>query len=233
MNESRLVLLTRPQAESEVFAALLRQRGLQSFIEPMLTIVSQPVRIPDLSDTQGLVFTSANGIRIFSELSAERHLPVYTVGRESALAAIEAGFENIISGEGGVDGLLPLMDKEALVRNGRRLLYLSGADKSRTFSVPGIEVENIVIYKAVATDSFTASFIQTLQSGKITDALFFSARTAQAFTRLLTESDRTNDVRTIRALCISVAVLECVRHLPWADVRVAVKPGRRGMLELL
>ena len=87
-----VLLLTRPHAASERFAARLRQDGLQfrSVISPLFTVeVTGP--LPDVSRARGLIFTSANGVMAWQALGGRTDLPVLAVGPATARAAEAAG----------------------------------------------------------------------------------------------------------------------------------------------
>ena len=85
------VLITRPREDATPLAAELAALGHETLIEPLLTIVPRRDAEIDLQDVQALVFTSANGARVFAGLSPRRDLPVYAVGGSTAQAAGGAG----------------------------------------------------------------------------------------------------------------------------------------------
>ena len=62
------VLLTRPRADSIRLAAQIRPYGFSPLIAPMTRIVWRSGLVPALSQAQGLVFTSANGVRAFARV---------------------------------------------------------------------------------------------------------------------------------------------------------------------
>jgi uroporphyrinogen-III synthase len=106
------LLVTRPEPECERTAALLRGRGHEVLLMPLLRI--EPIRHAELGagPWAAVLFTSANAVRAvaahrrFSELAG---LPVYTVGRRTQAAAAAAGFRSIMSADGDVNALARLI----------------------------------------------------------------------------------------------------------------------------
>ena len=102
------VLLTRPVAQSEAVARDLTKDGIDCAIWPLTEIVltSDTVEIP--SATDGLLFTSANGVRAFARLFADRNLPALCVGPATEAAARSAGFADARSADGDAQALAGL-----------------------------------------------------------------------------------------------------------------------------
>jgi uroporphyrinogen-III synthase len=223
------ILLTRPQGESEALAPAIVAMGYNVAVAPMLEIVPcAEARLPALAGFDGLVFTSANGVRAFADLSPERDLPAWCVGAATARAAIEAGFEHIRSGQGGAAGLAALAGDDA-----RRLLHIAGEDVREDVRIQGIEIEKTVVYRAVPAETLPEEALALLDLGGIAAALFFSARSGEAFVRLLVRYGRTEAAKTIKALCLADSVVESVSTVAWRDVRVAAAPDRSHILALL
>src|SRR6266849_624115 len=106
------LLVTRPEPECERTAALLRERGHEVLLMPLLRI--EPIADAELGagPWAAVLFTSANAVRAiaahrrFSELA---DLPAYTVGRRTQAAAAAAGFASIVSADGDVNALVSLI----------------------------------------------------------------------------------------------------------------------------
>ena len=110
MAEPRTLLLTRPRAQSEAFAAMLEARLPGRFrvvVAPLIAIAPVAGAL-DLAGVQGLLFTSANGVEQFVARSGERGLPAFCVGAMTAAAARRAGFA-ARSADGDVAALAALV----------------------------------------------------------------------------------------------------------------------------
>ena len=55
------LLITRPEADARSFADKLAERGVDSVIAPVMTVVFNEGLNLDLDDTQAVLLTSANG----------------------------------------------------------------------------------------------------------------------------------------------------------------------------
>jgi len=73
-----------------------------------------------------------------------------------------------------------------------------------------------------------AAVLASLRDGEIGQALFYSAETAKAFTRL-----RPEGTQNVAALALSPAVAAAAQGLPWRKIRVAVSPNEADLLALL
>ena len=112
--------VTRAQPGASATAARLSAMGLVPLVDPLLEV--RPLRGGpiDLAGVAALAFTSANGVTAFAGRSADRDLPVFTVGAATAAAAQRAGFIRVTSAEGDVEHLAPVIasgdwDREGLV----------------------------------------------------------------------------------------------------------------------
>jgi len=107
------VLITRAEDEARRLAATLGARGIESLIEPLITVRFRPesaaVLGPFLEGVQAAIFTSANGARAFAAATKRRDLRVFAVGPATAAAAREAGFAQIEKAQGNVEDLAALV----------------------------------------------------------------------------------------------------------------------------
>lgn len=193
-------------------------------MEPMLRI-EHTGTLPDISNYDALMFTSAHAIDAFLAQSPPRDMPVYTVGDSTADHARAAGLGNVTSASGDAADLKKLMKGTAH----ERVLYLRGDDVAQEFD----GIDSAVVYKAHPVEKFTESCMTALRTGRIRNVMFFSARGGGTFADLCRRNGLEGTVSGIKALCISGAVLESVSVLPWSATRIADSPSRAGMLALL
>jgi uroporphyrinogen-III synthase len=103
------LLVTRPEPECERTAALLRERGHEALLMPLLRIECVADAELGSGPWAAVIFTSTNAVRAvaahrrFRELA---DLPVYTVGRRTQAAAVAVGFTSILSADSDVDALI-------------------------------------------------------------------------------------------------------------------------------
>ncbi|WP_207103075.1 uroporphyrinogen-III synthase, partial [Paracoccus shandongensis] len=124
-----VLLLTRPQADSQRFAAMLPE--WRAVISPILRIVAVDHDGAALRDAPGLVFTSAHAV---GAAGPGRGRLALCVGGHTAQAARKAGFA-VQVGNGFAESLLPLI-RDA----GVPLVHPHGRHLARELPVPGMVV---------------------------------------------------------------------------------------------
>ena len=231
------VLITRPRAQAEAFAVELATLGVEAVVAPLIEIMPLPGPSPDLTGVQALLITSANGGRAFAALSPERALPVFAVGEETAAELRRLGFGQVESAAGDASDLARLVATR-LDPSGGTLLHLRGRDSGLSLAellrANGYRLREAMLYEARTASAFGDDLKRTLgERGKLDAALFFSPRTAEVFVRLAFDAGLADACARLQALCLSSAVAAAARALPWAAVRVAERPDRRGMLDLV
>ncbi len=231
-----LALVTRPAEDAEATATLLRQRGFQVMVEPMMTVISQPSALQNLVGVQGFLATSANGARALSQATARRDLPLWAVGDATARTARDLGFETVDSANGDVDSLAALVKAKVQPQAGR-LLQAAGSDVAGDLSgqltQAGYEVTRSVLYRTEAVMAFSPLAQTALAQGRVDVALFYSPRTAQIFTDLALAANIHTGLASTRALALSAAVARNLETLPWVKLVVAAHPNQDELFRAL
>ena len=218
------VLLTRPQAASERLAQDLVARGHEVLIEPLLTIEPLPGPPPDLAGVQALVITSAHAVPALA--GTDPRLPLFVVGQATAAAARAAGRRDVRVGEGDAQALARRIVRECRPADGA-LLHLSGSEVrpelERDLTAAGFTLRRHPVYRARAAQALSAATVDALRAGRLDAVLLFSPRSAAILVGLLTRHGLAGDLRGTEAICLSAAVAEPCRRLPWR-IRVATRP---------
>lgn len=229
-------LITRPEEDAETLAAAVRALGHEVTIDSMLRIRSFDDVQLDTDGVQALLFSSANGVRAFADISLNRRTPVYTVGDASAAVARDLGFRRVHAAGGDVGSLARLV-AEALKPDDGILMHVSGTVVARELKdllqEDGFSVFRVRLYESEPATRLSPQTLTHMRRGEIEGALFYSPRSAQIFSDLIIENSLTESCRQIRALCLSEAVAEVADRLPWKHIRVAAAPSQVAMLELL
>ncbi len=231
-----LALVTRPREDAEGVVRLLRERGIDAVVEPLLRIVPLAgVSVP-LDGAQAILATSANGVRALAAATPVRDLPVLAVGDASARCAREHGFAEVLSAEGDADSLVALV-RERLDPAAGALVHAAGTtvagDVSGALAAAGYEVRRVVLYEAQVAEALSPGLKGELAAGKIDLALFFSPRTARTFVNLLRGHGLDASCAGIAAYCLSRAVAEQLAPLPWGRLRVAARPDMASLMAAL
>jgi len=207
------VLITRPMADAVPFAKALNGAGYSAVIEPMIRI--RPLSVPDPEFTQlmegvsGLLFTSANGVRAFSERCKTRNLTAWCVGMGSAAAARHAGFSNIETAGGDVEMLSAHVRAHSSPEAGP-LLHVAGShragDLSALLTQAGFEVRRVVLYQAHARSALTSQTRDALRSGHVDVLTLFSPRTARLLSELAISAGLKTELGHLTVISLSQAV---------------------------
>lgn len=217
------ILITRPVEDTPPIIDMVRDNGFIPLVAPMLEIKALDVMLPDVASYQALVFTSVNAVRVVSEKIADRSIPVYCVGPQTAEAVREKGWRVLAEAPTGKDLQCLLKDKRGPI------VHFSGQDVACAFA----DVTRYAVYKAQTINVLGDDCLQHLDDGCVRAVLFFSARTASHFIDLLDQYGRRDKFSTIKALCLGERVVESVRSVAWQDVQCAHTPDREGMRRLL
>ena len=230
------LLLTRPREDSLALAEVLARRGVNTLIEPMMTIrIDERARL-DLSGVQAVLLTSANGARALAAAtpeSAARRVPVLAVGCATAQAARDAGFDTVTAADGDVDALAALAAARLRADAGR-LVHVAGrvstGDLAARLTAAGFEAERAPLYDAVAVGALSPPARRALQAQTLAGVALFSPRTARLFAKLLRESELETTARALTAFCLSQAVAVAVETLSWKRVCVAARPRQEALV---
>ena len=234
------LLVTRSIEDAEPLAAALRDRGIEAVLEPLMSItdVDAPGLDTDLDSggVQALLITSANGIRAFARRTSRRDIAVFAVGDTSARTAGELEFAGVRSAAGDVDALAALVRDELDPGRGA-LLHIAGShiagDLSGLLEAAGFDVRRQVLYRATAAEKLSPDTVDELTSGTLDGVLLFSPRTAGLFVKLAAAAGVEEACRSLVAYCLSQAVADNAKALPFLRVMVASKPNQRSLLDAL
>ena len=233
-------LITRPEEDADPLLEALTRRGHDGIIAPMLEIAfSDDAQPLNLDGAQGLIFTSANGVRAFVRIENRRDLPVYTVGDASAASAREAGFDRVASASGAIEDLADLIRRRVRPAEGV-LVHIGGnrlaGDLAGMLSPAGFAIRREIVYRSVAATVMPEPACAALCGRAIAGVLFFSPRTAEVFATLAQAAGLNDRLGGLIALCLSSAVARQLERSggldAWAAVRVAERPVTDALLDL-
>ena len=229
------VLITRPEDGGERSAAILRARGHEVLLAPLLRI--EPFISDDFGATPfaAILFTSANAARAvvahprFGEIKS---LPVLAVGRRTAEAARAAGFAGVQSADGdGAD--LGKLAAARFAGQAAPLLYLAGDERARDLAaeLPGLTIRTIVVYRAVKLTQLPSSVQAALIAGDLDAVLHFSLRSAEAFIACAEAAGLLDKALALFHYCLSPRVAGPLGGA--AKIRIAARPDEAALLDLV
>lgn len=212
----RRLFVFRPEPAALQTVRTAQGLGLDAVSIPLFDL--QPIgwTVPDASDFDAILLTSANTVRMAGEgLAALRSLPVYAVGEGTAVAAQVAGLGVAMVGNGGVDELLADVPAHA------RLLHLCGEDRHEP-ATTGRTITSIAVYRA--NEKADVPEVNILEGQA---AVVHSPRAARRLAALVPENARA----TIRLAAISEATAQAAGE-GWQEVRTASIPRDAELLAL-
>jgi uroporphyrinogen-III synthase len=228
------LLLTRPADDAEPLARLLEARGVETLVEPLLSIRYFDGPPPDLAGVQAVLATSANGVRAFARRTDSRDVPVLAVGEATAKVALGAGFRAVESAGGDVRALA-LLAKRRFDPTRGALLHVAGSDVAGDLAglleQAGFACRRVVLYEARQADRLSAEAAAAIGGGTLDGVLLFSPRTAEAFVRLARGAGLADACGRLAAFCLSPAVAAAAAELGWAAVRVAPRPEQSELVD--
>lgn len=237
------ILITRPVEDAAGLAEALARNGFDSLIEPMLSIVREPIAVDaisqDISTCQAVLVTSANGIRALASLIDDRHVPILAVGDASGAVSRDLGFGNVHAAGGNVEALTRLIKAEAdagrLLPSKGPLFHPAGSavagDLKSSVERLGFSLSRHVLYHANKTATLTPRCISAFRSREIAGATFLSPRTARHFVRLAREAGIEDDCAAVDAFALSPAVEEALQPLSWRTVYACAVPEQSMLIE--
>ena len=228
------VLVTRPQADAERTAAVLRARGHDVLVAPLMRV--EPIAADLDRKWSAVVITSANAVNAIAHNSARGaliKLPVFSVGRRSAEAAQQVGFTDVASANGDVHDLVRLIAAR-LDKNKTPVLYIAGEDRATDLlaelSARGIAAEMRVVYRAVTTP-LPPPLIEALKAAEVDAVLHFSRRSADNYVMGARTAGISGPALAVRQLCLSEHVAEPLAGA--SRISIAERPDEAALIDLL
>ncbi len=230
------VVVTRPGEDGAALAEILGAKGIETVLEPLLTIKQHDGAPIDLDGIQAILVTSANGVRALARRTDNRQLPVFAVGDATATTARSSGFTRVHSASGDVVALADLV-KDLLKTEDGALLHVAGTeiagDLAAMVGNAGFNCRREVLYEAEKARTLSASLTAAIKENQIDAVLLYSPRSADTFVQLLRKARIVRSCRSMIAVCLSQAVADKVQELGWKEILIAAHPTQDALLETL
>lgn len=226
----RNVLITRPIADAAETAILVRARGFDPVIAPIMILHQRSIAPHGRVDA--VVTTSRNAIPALPDTL--KTLPLLAVGSATAARARQAGFAIVHDAHGDADALADLAKRR--LDPGSRVLFAHGFRQgdalADVLAASGFAVTRACAYEITPARRLPIAAIAALEAGTLAAALFLSTETATTFVRLL-PARLHPCLAGVAALTIGPRAAGVLAPLPWRDVQVSLKPTLDKVLALL
>ena len=237
------IITIRPEPDASRDVDWLQRYQVPAMAVPVMRAEQQPFSLPDAAFFQAIIFTSRHAVTAIqgiagsaemATLGALRSLPVYAVGRNTALAARQAGFEQVTSGPGDGQGLLPLMTAD-LRKDAGKILWpratIISFDIASRLAEFGFAVQQIPVYAMTPTANHADDLLARLAACSSAAVVAMSARSMTFFSQLL-DSRECADQRKIVTVIAGSASIAAAAGSGWADIIVAKAPRRSRLLAI-
>ena len=231
------IITIRPEPDASRDVDLLRHYQVPAMAVPMMYNEKRPFNMPDVALFQAIVFTSRYAVAALADSSKNlslRSLPVYAVGRSTALAARRAGFKQVTSGPGDGKGLLTSM-KADLRQDAGKILWpcatIISFDIAKQLAEFGFSVQQIPVYAMTPTASYAANLSVRLTVCQSAAVLAMSARSIALFSQTL-DNQELSDRRKIITVIAGSALIADAAGSGWANIIVAKAPRRSRILAI-
>jgi uroporphyrinogen-III synthase len=229
------LLLTRPKEGGEHSAKILRARGHDVLLAPLLHIESIADADLGAPPWAGVLISSANAARAIAanpQMQRVAALPVLCVGDRTAQAARAAGFSDVSSVGGNAQDLARAAAAR-FVGSRAPLLYLAGEERARELAgeFGDIALRTVVVYRAAKADAFPPTVRAALAAGKLDGVLHFSLRTAEAYVACAQAAGLLDKALAPLQFCLSARVAAPLG--PARNIRIAARPDEAALLDLV
>lgn len=205
--------MLRPEPGASATLKRAHDLGLEAVALPLFELRAIPWRMPQPTEYDALLLTSANAVRSAgNQLAACRSLPVHAVGQATADAVLRGGLTVASVGRGGVDDLLSSLP------TGLRLLHLCGQERQ----TPGAPKQRITAVPVYTAEPLARSDLQALKGAVV---MVHSPRAGDRLAQLLSSRGT-----TAIAGISSAAADACGSG--WQKVSVADRPHDVALLSL-
>jgi len=239
--KKRNILITRPIEDAEALAEILKEKGHEVFIEPMLDIYVLEDARSDIeeslsSNPQAIILTSGNGARALAHLTDKKNIPVIAVGEASAMAARHRGFKDVFSANGDIEKLEHYIIENCDKDKGS-LVHIAGSvvagDLQGNLEKFGFKVDRIISYMAKPVRYLSDGLINKLKKNQLDTVLFYSPRTAKIFVDRIIQEGVEENMKNISAFCLSTRVEDMISKIEWSEISRAEYPTQSDLLDML
>ncbi|MDI7862453.1 uroporphyrinogen-III synthase [Rhizobiaceae bacterium n13] len=239
------VIVTRPELAARRTARRLESLGHTALLLPLAEPVHDPLAVersfgwPHAT----IAVTSAEAVRAMQllgrALSPHLDTTLFSVGSATSNAAIDAGFRNVVTSDGG-GRELGYAISDRFTTHGRPsapLIYIAGEPRSSSFeerlAALGIRHLTVCGYRMKAVSHHRDHLHSLLVEGRVDAVLFYSRETAERFFSLPVFADNRQILERSIFLCLSPNIANAVPGEYANSTVVATTPNEDCLLDLL
>ena len=215
----RFVVVTRPRAQAQTFAALLEEAGATVLLVPTI-VIEPPVSwepldraLDRIGDYGWAVFTSVNGVEMTRrrleergrEMGVLRGRRLAAIGPATAGALRDLGLEpEVVPEEYVAEGLAESL--RGLICPGERVLLARASDTRdvlvRELEAAGAQVDEVPAYRTRPAHEDAEELHRALATGRVDVVTFTSSSTVRHFAGLFPSGDLPRLLSGVAIACI-------------------------------
>ncbi len=233
------VLITRPAAQADDLCAAIEAANGHAIRFPTVVITASDDatvvnRLTNASDYDRLIFVSTNAVAHARPFLPDNPLPpVAAVGRATADALREAGFEEVLTPQGGADSEALLALPEMKNPGGQRILIVRGRGgrtlMGDTLEMRGARVDYAEVYSRELPD-YSAEQLSVLEGH---DGITLTATSGEILENLINLLGTSSVLLELPLVVVSTRVAEMARQLGFRHVVSAEGAGTGAILSAL
>lgn len=217
-----MILLIRPEQDSQRIAPDFQNLGYDVISSPLLHIHHKEVALPH---HHTLCLSSKN--TLFALKSLPKKTPIYCVGVHVADSLKDLGFCHVVTAPTAQELLEMLQEDMSL----KTILYLAGEVSTLDFSKHILHCHKVICYEAIAQDTFSPEALSALQKEQITHIPLYSMRSFKILIKLLIKNKI--DLGRIILLALSQDIANQAEHFDFKGVLIAKVPTHQSVLNLI
>ena len=234
------IIITRPEPDASRDVDWLGRYKVPAITVPVMRAEQKPFDLQDKQPFQAIIFTSRHAVAAIAKINRRatfgtlQSLPVFSVGRRTALAARQAGFDDVTVGPSDGKALVQLMMAKLNPNEGDILwpsANIISFDIASRLADFGYSVRQIPVYAMVATKHISSDLPARLAACSSAAVVAMSVRSMDLFSQMLNTSQFAGYRKCITVIASSEAIAVAAGS-GWADIVVARAPRRSRVLAI-
>ncbi len=226
------ILLTRPLEDCSEMIIKFQSLGNKVSHLPLLSIDKVSYDEADLTDHEGIIFTSANAIKFLDVKKIDKKTFCFCVGNATERKAKSVGFQNVISAEGNVRNLKELILQNINKKNGK-LIYVSGEtiseDLDQQLINEGYNIKRVINYRTFHNENFNENFVNELKLNMPDIVYIYSQNSATNFLKFIKLFQSENLWMNTNLMCIGEKTSAILNEIKWKKIFL-FNPGEEEFL---
>jgi len=226
------ILLTRPLEDCQEMILKFQSLGHNVSHLPLISIEGLNYENLNLSDFNGIIFTSSNAIKFFDIKNIDKKIVCFCVGSATEKKARSVGFQNVFAAEGNVNNLKELILQNFNSSEGK-LLYVSGevvsSNLDKQLLSEGYNVKRVINYRANPIEKYNEDFIEKLKLKMPEIVYVYSQNSAINFLKVIKNYNLETLWMTANLMCISEKTSSILNEIKWKKIFL-FNPGEEEFL---